>query len=64
MSTFYISQKMAPPVRRSSATSSKESQFKAAYNLELGAALPLVLMVMVLVSQSNRFSDEEEVATI
>ena len=43
-----------------------ESQFKAAYNPNLGAALSLVLMVMVLVciSVMNRFSDEEEVATI
>ena len=43
-----------------------ESQFKAAYNPNLGAALSLVLMVMVLVciAVMNRFSDEEEVATI
>ena len=39
---------------------------KAAYNPNLGAALSLVLMVMVLVciAVMNRFSDEEEVATI
>ena len=43
-----------------------ESQFKTAYNPNLGAALSLVLMVMVLVciAVMNRFSDEEEVATI
>ena len=37
-----------------------------AYNPNLGAALSLVLMVMVLVciAVMNRFSDEEEVATI
>ena len=65
VSTFYISQKMG-----SAGTTLIgdviESQFKAAYNPNLGAALSLVLMVMVLVciTVMNRFSDEEEVATI
>mgnify|MGYP000466441426 CR=1 FL=1 len=65
VSTFYISQKMG-----SAGTTLIgdviESQFKAAYNPNLGAALSLVLMVMVLVciAVMNRFSDEEEVATI
>ena len=65
ISTFYISQKMG-----SAGTTLIgdviESQFKAAYNPNLGAALSLVLMVMVLVciAVMNRFSDEEEVATI
>ena len=65
VSTFYISQKMG-----SAGTTLIgdviESQFKAAYNPLLGAALSLVLMVMVLVciAVMNRFSDEEEVATI
>ena len=65
VSTFYISQKMG-----SSGTTLIgdviESQFKAAYNPNLGAALSLVLMVMVLVciAVMNRFSDGEEVATI
>ncbi len=65
VSTFYISQKMG-----SAGTTLIgdviESQFKAAYNPNLGAALSLVLMVMVLVciAVMNRFSDGEEVATI
>ena len=65
VSTFYISQKMG-----SSGTTLIgdviESQFKAAYNPNLGAALSLVLMVLVLacVAVMNRFSDGEEVATI
>ena len=65
VSTFYISQKMG-----SAGTTLIgdviESQFKAAYNPNLGAALSLVLMVMVLVCVAvmNRFSDGEEVATI
>ncbi len=65
VSTFYISQKMG-----SSGTTLIgdviESQFKAAYNPNLGAALSLVLMVLVLacVAVMNRFSDGEEVATV
>ena len=65
VSTFYISQKMG-----SSGTiligDVIESQFKAAYNPNLGAALSLVLMAMVLlcVAVMNRFTDGEEVATI
>ncbi len=65
VSTFYISQKMG-----SSGTiligDVIESQFKAAYNPNLGAALSLVLMVMVLlcVAVMNRFTDGEEVATL
>ena len=56
VSTFYISQKMG-----SAGTTLIgdviESQFKAAYNPNLGAALSLVLMVMVLVciAVMNRF---------
>ena len=65
VSTFYISQKMG-----SSGTTLIgdviESQFKAAYNPNLGAALSLALMVLVLlcVAVMNRFSDGEEVVTI
>ena len=65
VSTFYISQKMG-----SSGTTLIgdviESQFKAAYNPNLGAALSLILMVLVLacVAVMNRFSDGEEVATV
>ena len=63
VSTFYISQKMG-----SSGTTLIgdviESQFKAAYNPNLGAALSLILMVLVLMCAAvmNRFSDGEEVA--
>ncbi len=66
VSTFYISQKMG------GTTSTMigdviESQFKAAYNPNLGAALSLVLMLLVLacVAVMNRFTGEDEsVATI
>lgn len=60
VSTFYISQKLG-----SSGTTLIgdviESQFKTAYNPNLGAALSLVLMVMVFVCIAimNRFSDGE-----
>ncbi len=66
VSTFYISQKLG-------GTSSTligdviESQFKTAYNPNLGAALSLVLMILVLVCVAvmNRFTgDDESVATI
>jgi spermidine/putrescine transport system permease protein len=66
VSTFYISQKLG------GTTSTMigdviESQFKTAYNPNLGAALSLVLMVLVLacVAVMNRFTGEDEsVATI
>ena len=61
VSTFYISQKMG-------GTGSVligdviESQFKTAYNPNLGAALSLVLMVLIFlcVGIMNRFSDDDE----
>ena len=65
VSTFYISQKMG-----SSGTTLIgdviESQFKAAYNPNLGAAISLVMMVLVFacIAVMNRFSDGEEVTTI
>ena len=65
VSTFYITQKMG-----SSGTTLIgdviESQFKAAYNPNLGAALSLILMALVLlcVAVMNRFSDGEEVAVL
>lgn len=65
VSTFYISQKMG-----SSGTTLIgdviESQFKAAYNPNLGAALSLILMALVLlcVAVMNRFSDGGEVAVL
>ena len=65
VSTFYISQKMG-----ASGTTLIgdviESQFKATYNPNLGAALSLILMALVLlcVAVMNRFSDGEEVAVL
>lgn len=66
VSTFYISQKLG-------GTGSTligdviESQFKTAYNPNLGAAMSLVLMLLVLVCVAvmNRFTgDDESVATL
>lgn len=65
VSTFYISQKLG-----SSGTTLIgdviESQFKTAYNPNLGAALSLILMVLVFIciGVMNRFSDDGEVATV
>ena len=66
VSTFYISQKLG-----SSGTTLIgdviESQFKTAYNPNLGAALSLVLMVMIFIciGVMNRFGDEDgEVITL
>ena len=65
VSTFYISQKLG-----SSGTTLIgdviESQFKAAYNPNLGAALSLMLMALVLlcVAVMNRFSDGEEAVAL
>ena len=66
VSTFYISQKLG------GTTSTMigdviESQFKTAYNPNLGAALSLVLMILVLVCVAvmNHFTgDDESVVTI
>lgn len=60
VSTFYISQKLG-------GTNSRligdviEQQFKSANNYNLGAALSLVLMVMILICMAvmNHFSDED-----
>lgn len=68
VSTFYISQKLG-----SSGTTLIgdviESQFKTAYNPNLGAAMSLVLMVLVLacIAVMNRFSngvDDERMVTV
>ncbi|MDD3165565.1 MAG: ABC transporter permease [Oscillospiraceae bacterium] len=67
VSTFYISQKLG-----STSTTMIgdviESQFKAAYNPNLGAAMSLVLMVLIFLSIGimNRFAgaDEDEVITV
>lgn len=63
VSTFYISKKLG------GADSTLigdviESQFKTAYNPNLGAAMSLVLMVLILIciGLMNRFSDEEVVS--
>ncbi len=62
VSTFYISQKLG-----SSGTTLIgdviESQFKTAYNPNLGAALSLVLMVMIFIciGITNKFGDDGEV---
>jgi len=61
VSTFYISQKLG-----STGTTMIgdviESQFKTAYNPNLGAALSLVMMILIFICVGfmNRFSDEEE----
>lgn len=68
VSTFYISQKLGSP----GATligDVIESQFKGAYNPNLGAALSLILMALIFlcVGVMNRFSgtnDEEGVMTL
>ena len=65
VSTFYISQKLG-----SSGTTLIgdviESQFKTAYNPNLGAALSLILMVMIFIciGVMNRFNEDEEVITL
>lgn len=65
VSTFYISQKLG-----STGTTLIgdviESQFKAAYNPNLGAALSLVLMVMILLCMRvmNRVGGEEEMVMV
>lgn len=61
VSTFYISQKLG-----STGTTMIgdviESQFKTAYNPNLGAALSLVMMIMIFacIGFMNRFTDDEE----
>jgi len=61
VSTFYISQKLG-----STGTTMIgdviESQFKTAYNPNLGAALSLIMMIMIFICIGfmNRFSDDDE----
>ena len=61
VSTFYISQKLG-----STGTTMIgdviESQFKTAYNPNLGAALSLVMMILIFICIGfmNRFTDDEE----
>ena len=68
VSTFYISQKLGSPgaVLIGDVI---ESQFKGAYNPNLGAAMSLILMALIFlcVGLMNHFSgtdDEEGVATL
>ena len=63
VSTFYISQKLGSP-GTTLIGDVIESQFKTAYNPNLGAALSLILMVMIFICVwvMNRFGDDEEEA--
>lgn len=58
VSTFYISVKMGP-ADTAMIGDIIEKQFKSAYNPNLGAAMSLVLMIMILVCMAimNRFTD-------
>ena len=65
VSTFYISQRLG-----STGTTMIgdviESQFKTAYNPNLGAALSLVMMVMIFICIGfmNKFTDEDETGVV
>ncbi len=61
VSTFYISQKLGSP-GTILVGDIIESQFKAAYNPNLGAAMSLVLMVLIFicVGVMNHFADDDE----
>ena len=61
VSTFYISQKLGSP-GSTLIGDVIESQFKGAYNPNLGAAMSLVLMALIFlcVGFMNRFSDAGE----
>jgi len=58
VSTFYISVKMGP-ADTAMIGDIIEKQFKSAYNPNLGAAMSLVLMLMILACMAvmNRFTD-------
>ena len=60
VSTFYISQKLGGS-SFDLIGDTIERQFQTAYNYNLGAAMSLVLMVIILISMAimNRYSDEE-----
>ena len=60
VSTFYISVKMGP-ADTAMIGDIIEKQFKNAYNPNLGAAMSLVLMVMIFVCMAimNRFADND-----
>lgn len=61
VSTFYISQKLGGS-SFDLIGDTIERQFQTAYNYNLGAAMSLVLMVIILISMAvmNRYSDGEE----
>ena len=65
VSTFYISQKLGG-TGDIMIGDIIERQFKGNLNQNLGAAMSLILMVLVFISIGlmNRFTDDEEVATI
>ncbi len=60
ISTFYISQKLGGG-NFDLIGDTIERQFQTAYNYNLGAAISLILMVLILISMAvmNKFSDEE-----
>lgn len=61
ISTFYISQKLGGG-NFDLIGDTIERQFQTAYNYNLGAAISLILMVLILISMAvmNRFSDGDE----
>ena len=65
VSTFYISVKMGPS-DTAMIGDLIEKQFKNAYNPNLGAAMSLVLMILIFVCMAvmNRFTDDEEAIVI
>lgn len=65
VSTFYISAKMGP-ADSAMIGDIIEKQFKGAYNPNLGAAMSLVLMLMIIICMAvmNRFTDSEEEVTV
>ena len=65
VSTFYISQRLGS-TDNVMVGDIIERQFKGSYNQNLGAAMSLILMVLVFISIGlmNRFTDDEEVSTI
>lgn len=60
VSTFYISQKLGGG-NFDLIGDTIERQFQSAYNYNLGAAMSLVLMIVILISMAvmNRYSDDE-----
>jgi spermidine/putrescine transport system permease protein len=61
ISTFYISQKLGGG-NFDLIGDTIERQFQTAYNYNLGAAISLVLMILILISMAfmNRYSGEDE----